>query len=166
MNSSNIGTRKKTRKMIFEESHDASISSPKATHVTLMFLFSLLKAVLTIMVKLTATAKSTYSTVICIMKVITNSLLTIRLKVFTKPSTQRIYAVLTFCLRLVQRYESNGTHKTYDRMRRRRIAVTKIFIWMLLSVSFFSFFGVHPLRMTTTSSSTLKTQHEEEESMC
>ena len=26
----------------------------------------------------------------------------------------------------------------------------------------FSFFGVHPLRMTTTSSSTLKTQHEEE----
>ena len=29
-----------------------------------------------------------------------------------------------------------------------------------------SFLGVHPLRMTTTSSSTLKTQHEEEESMC
>ena len=28
------------------------------------------------------------------------------------------------------------------------------------------FFGVHPLRMTTTSSSTLKTQHEEEKSMC
>ena len=28
------------------------------------------------------------------------------------------------------------------------------------------FFGVHPLRKTTTSSSTLKTQHEEEESMC
>ena len=28
------------------------------------------------------------------------------------------------------------------------------------------FFGVHPLWMTTTSSSTLKTQHEEEESMC
>ena len=30
---------------------------------------------------------------------------------------------------------------------------------------FFFFFGVHPLRMTTTSSSTLKTQHEEEESI-
>ena len=28
------------------------------------------------------------------------------------------------------------------------------------------FFGVHPLRMTMTSSSTLKSQHEEEESMC
>ena len=28
------------------------------------------------------------------------------------------------------------------------------------------FFGVHPVRMTTTSSSTLKTQLEEEQSMC
>ena len=32
--------------------------------------------------------------------------------------------------------------------------------------SLVSLFGVHPLRMTTTSSSTLKTQHIEEESMC
>ena len=34
------------------------------------------------------------------------------------------------------------------------------------SITIFFFFGVHPLRMTTTSSSTLKIQHEEEESMC
>ena len=38
--------------------------------------------------------------------------------------------------------------------------------WPLLWKILLLFFGVHPLRMTTTSSSTLKTQHEEEESMC
>ena len=32
--------------------------------------------------------------------------------------------------------------------------------------TFFSFFGVHPLRMTTTSSSTLKVGQEEKGSMC
>ena len=38
--------------------------------------------------------------------------------------------------------------------------------WINWTIFFIFFFGVHPLRMTTTSSSTLKTQHEETESMC
>ena len=60
----------------------------------------------------------------------------------------------------------NNTYSVIDNMN---IYVKIHWYYISEHLFIFFFFGVHPLRMTTTSSSTLKhnmTQHEEEESMC